>query len=179
MGYVIVFAFWKCQEENNISWHIALECIVVSNAFSNEEQMIRHYWRLVIELDHVSSFVLGAIPRAQYWIIWMNFHWVAAFSIMIQFSARFWLWLINFYGIGGRAILPLNAFSCWHIVKEWRRTWGRLQQFRQGWSYFPHFPFLLPCLMQVNLFCEVKQIFPFKWVRLLQEQGKIQVRRFM
>ena len=73
MGYVIVFAFWKCQEENNISWHIALECIVVSNAFSNEEQMIGHYWRLVIELDHVSSFVLGAIPRAQYWIIWMNF----------------------------------------------------------------------------------------------------------
>ena len=109
---------------------------------------------------------------------WTFIEW-PLFSIMIQFSARFWLWLINFYGIGGRAILPLNAFSCCHIVKEWRRTWGRLQQFRQGWSYFPHFPFLSPCLMQVNLFCEVKQIFPFKWVRLLQEQGKIQVRRFM
>ena len=121
-----------------------------------------HYWRFVIELDHIPFIVHGAILSAVLGHpMQMNFHWLV--ENMISF-------------------MPYFAWStCIQLVKMASQN-RKASIVSTRWITFPIFSMFdtnkyITQYPQVNIVCEIKQIFSLTC--LLQWQGKIQVRPFI
>ena len=123
-----------------------------------------HYWRFVIELDHIPFIVHGAILSAVSALghpLRMNFHWLVKNMI---------------------SSLPHSAWStCMDLVKMASNN-RKASIVSTRWIIFHTFSMFdtniyITQYLHVNIICEAKQIFSLKW--LLLQQDKIQVGPFI